>query len=127
MQPPITLNTPGIRYSFKVGDMAVHPAHGVGEVERLEDRDFGGRMTTVYVIKIRDSGLKVMVPTVGKPSVVIVNSPPEPTVNVVSSPLVNPGACCTVNVTFCSALGSSPLLAVKERAYTPPMSGSGVP
>jgi CarD family transcriptional regulator len=63
MQPPTTLNTPGIRYSFKVGDMAVHPAHGVGEVERLEDRDFGGRMTTVYVIKIRDTGLKVMVPT----------------------------------------------------------------
>jgi CarD family transcriptional regulator len=58
-----TLNTSGIRYSFKVGDMAVHPAHGVGEVERLEDRDFGGRMTTVYVIKIRDTGLKVMVPT----------------------------------------------------------------
>jgi CarD family transcriptional regulator len=57
------LNTSGIRYSFKVGDMAVHPAHGVGEVERLEDRDFGGRMTTVYVIKIRDTGLKVMVPT----------------------------------------------------------------
>src|SRR5262245_31328683 len=60
---PTTLNSSGIRYSFKVGDMAVHPAHGVGEVERLEDRDFGGRMTTVYVIKIRDSGLKVMVPT----------------------------------------------------------------
>src|SRR5262245_32975905 len=58
-----TLNTSGIRYSFKVGDMAVHPAHGVGEVERLEERDFGGRMTTVYVIKIRDTGLKVMVPT----------------------------------------------------------------
>src|SRR5688572_30506543 len=58
-----SLNTSGIRYSFKVGDMAVHPAHGVGEVERLEDRDFGGRMTTVYVIKIRDTGLKVMVPT----------------------------------------------------------------
>ena len=51
---PTTLNSSGIRYSFKVGDMAVHPAHGVGEVERLEDRDFGGRMTTVYVIKIRD-------------------------------------------------------------------------
>ncbi|HEX6272137.1 MAG TPA: CarD family transcriptional regulator [Polyangiaceae bacterium] len=63
MQPPTTLNNTGIRHSFKVGDMAVHPAHGVGEVERLEDRDFGGRMTTVYVIKIRDSGLKVMVPT----------------------------------------------------------------
>ena len=52
------------RYTFKAGDMAVHPAHGVGEVERLEERDFGGgRLTTCYVIKIKDSGLKVMVPT----------------------------------------------------------------
>ena len=50
-------------YTFKPGDMAVHPAHGVGEVERLEDRDLGGRRTTCYVIKIKDSGLKVMVPT----------------------------------------------------------------
>ena len=51
------------RYTFKAGDMAVHPAHGVGEVEQLEDRDLGGRKTTCYVIKIKDSGLKVMVPT----------------------------------------------------------------
>lgn len=43
--------------------MAVHPAHGVGEVEQLEDRDLGGRKTSCYVIKIRDTGLKVMVPT----------------------------------------------------------------
>jgi CarD family transcriptional regulator len=50
-------------YTFKAGDMAVHPAHGVGEVEQLEDRDLGGRKTTCYVIKIKDSGLKVMVPT----------------------------------------------------------------
>ena len=46
-------------YTFKAGDMAVHPAHGVGEVEQLEDRDLGGRKTTCYVIKIKDSGLKV--------------------------------------------------------------------
>ena len=51
------------RYTFKAGDMAVHPAHGVGEVTQLEDRDLGGRKTSCYVIKIKDSGLKVMVPT----------------------------------------------------------------
>jgi CarD family transcriptional regulator len=50
-------------YTFKVGDMAVHPAHGVGEVERMEERDFGGTKTACYVIKIRDTGLKVMIPT----------------------------------------------------------------
>jgi CarD family transcriptional regulator len=49
--------------SFNVGDKAVHPAHGVGEVSAVEERDFGGRRTTCYVLKILDSGLKVMVPT----------------------------------------------------------------
>lgn len=48
---------------FKVGEMAVHPAHGVGEVAQIEERDFGGRKTTCYVLKILDSGLKVMIPT----------------------------------------------------------------
>ena len=58
-----SLNTSVTRYTFKVGDMAVHPAHGVGEVERIEEKDFGGRLTACYVIRIRDTGLKVMVPT----------------------------------------------------------------
>src|SRR6187401_552542 len=57
-----TLNAPVTpHYTFKVGDMAVHPSHGVGEVERMEDRDFGGKKTACYVIKIRDTGLKVMI------------------------------------------------------------------
>jgi len=57
------LSVETIRINFKAGDMAVHPAHGVGEVQQIEDRDFGGgRKTSCYVIKIRDSGLKVMVP-----------------------------------------------------------------
>jgi CarD family transcriptional regulator len=58
------VNTEPVRaVAFKVGDMAVHPNHGVGEVAEIETRDLGGRSTTCYVIKIRDSGLKVMVPT----------------------------------------------------------------
>lgn len=49
--------------SFEVGDMAVHPAHGVGEVTGIEKRDLGGSMNLFYVMKIIDSGLKVMIPT----------------------------------------------------------------
>lgn len=48
---------------FKVGDRAVHPGHGVGEVIALEERDFGGSKHTCYVLKMMDTGLKVMVPT----------------------------------------------------------------
>jgi CarD family transcriptional regulator len=43
--------------------MAVHPAHGVGEVVAVEQRDLGGRPSAFYVLKIIDTGLKVMVPT----------------------------------------------------------------
>jgi len=49
--------------SFEVGDMAVHPAHGVGEVTGIEKRDLGGSMNLFYVMKIIDTGLKVMIPT----------------------------------------------------------------
>jgi CarD family transcriptional regulator len=57
-----SVNATASSKGFKVGEMAVHPAHGVGEVERLEERDFGGKVTSCYVIKIRDTGLKVMIP-----------------------------------------------------------------
>jgi CarD family transcriptional regulator len=42
--------------------MAVHPAHGVGEVTGIEKRDLGGSMNLFYVLKIKESGLKVMIP-----------------------------------------------------------------
>ncbi len=47
---------------FSVGDKAVHPSHGVGEVTGLEERELSGRAATIYVLKIIDTGLKVMVP-----------------------------------------------------------------
>jgi CarD family transcriptional regulator len=46
---------------FKVGDKAVHPQHGVGEVMAIETRDIAGQKTAFYVLRILDSGLKVMV------------------------------------------------------------------
>jgi CarD family transcriptional regulator len=49
--------------AFKVGDKAVHPAHGVGEVTAIEQRDIGGSKQTFYVLRILDNGMKVMVPT----------------------------------------------------------------
>ena len=48
---------------FKVGDKAVHPAHGVGEVTAIEQRDIGGSKQMFYVLRILDNGMKVMVPT----------------------------------------------------------------
>ncbi|MCA9612406.1 MAG: CarD family transcriptional regulator [Myxococcales bacterium] len=49
--------------SFNIGDKAVHPAHGVGEITRIEERDVGGTCSEFYILKIVESGMTVMVPT----------------------------------------------------------------
>jgi CarD family transcriptional regulator len=48
---------------FKVGDKAVHPAHGVGVVTGIESREIAGSKGSFYVLQILESGMKVMVPT----------------------------------------------------------------
>ena len=49
--------------AFKIGDRAVHPAHGVGELVAIEAQQLAGRPTECYVFKILGSELKVLVPT----------------------------------------------------------------
>jgi CarD family transcriptional regulator len=48
--------------AFNVGDKAVYPAHGVAEVVGLETREIGGNKTTFYILKILDTGMKIMIP-----------------------------------------------------------------
>jgi len=58
-----------MKHEFSVGDKAVYPVHGVAEVIALENRDIGGSQTAVYILKILDTGMKIMVPTVNAGSV----------------------------------------------------------
>ena len=58
-----------MKQQFTVGDKAVYPVHGVAEVVALEQRDIGGNKTNVYILKIMDTGLKIMVPTMNAGSV----------------------------------------------------------
>jgi CarD family transcriptional regulator len=46
---------------LKPGDMAVYPAHGVGEILGIEQRDAGGKTAAYYVLKIIETGSKIMV------------------------------------------------------------------
>ena len=48
--------------SFKVGDNAVYPGHGVGKVTAIETKEILGAKHTFYSINILDSGMKIMVP-----------------------------------------------------------------
>ena len=54
---------------FEVGDKAVYPVHGVAEVVALEQRDVGGNKVPVYILKVLETGLRIMVPTTNAGSV----------------------------------------------------------
>lgn len=54
---------------FNVGDMAVYPAHGVGEICNIETRKVGNIEQSFYVLKISDSSMIVMIPTSSSDSV----------------------------------------------------------
>ncbi len=48
---------------FKIGDYAVCPGHGVGQVCDIETREVGAEEKSFYIIKIVSNGMTVMVPT----------------------------------------------------------------
>ncbi|HLA27507.1 MAG TPA: CarD family transcriptional regulator [Syntrophales bacterium] len=48
---------------FKVGDLAVYPAQGVGLIEAIEYRDVMGCNQKFYIMKILGNGMKIMIPT----------------------------------------------------------------
>jgi CarD family transcriptional regulator len=48
--------------AFKVGDMAVYPAHGVGEITAIQKRSLGGKERSFYILKVVENGMKIMVP-----------------------------------------------------------------
>jgi CarD family transcriptional regulator len=47
---------------FKVGDLAVYPAHGVGVIEAIENKEVMGKKQSFYVMKIMGNGMKIMIP-----------------------------------------------------------------
>lgn len=48
---------------FKVGDMAVYPAHGVGVIEKIETQEISGCQQDFYVMRILDNDMLIMIPT----------------------------------------------------------------
>ncbi len=48
---------------FKVGDLAVYPAQGVGVIEAIESREYMGSKKLFYVMKIMSNDMKIMIPT----------------------------------------------------------------
>ena len=53
---------------LEVGDKAVHPSHGLGEVIAIEHREIGSVKGEFYIIRILDNGMRVMVPKASAPA-----------------------------------------------------------
>jgi len=48
--------------AFQVGDKVVYPNHGVGIIEQISSRTLGASVEKFYLLRIKSSSLKVMVP-----------------------------------------------------------------
>lgn len=48
---------------FKVGDLAVYPAHGVGIIQSIEKKETSSGKQIFYIIKIVETGAIIMLPT----------------------------------------------------------------
>jgi len=53
---------PDVR-EFKVGDLAVYPAHGVGRINAIETRMVNGEEHDFYMMKIIENEMTIMIPT----------------------------------------------------------------
>jgi CarD family transcriptional regulator len=48
--------------NFHIGDKVVYPNHGVGVIEQISSRSIGSTIEKYYLLNIKASSLKVMVP-----------------------------------------------------------------
>ena len=56
-------NTKPKNRKFAVGDLAVYPAHGVGEITAIETRVVNGEEHDFYIMKVLENGMVIMIPT----------------------------------------------------------------
>ncbi len=47
---------------FRVGDLAVYPAHGVGQIQAVETRVVNGEHHDFYILKVLENGMVIMIP-----------------------------------------------------------------
>ncbi|MCF8078991.1 MAG: CarD family transcriptional regulator, partial [Desulfobacterales bacterium] len=48
---------------FKIGDLAVYPAHGVGRIESIDSRVINGEPHDFYIMKVLENSMVIMIPT----------------------------------------------------------------
>jgi CarD family transcriptional regulator len=48
---------------FQIGAMAVYPAHGVGVIESIQEREVAGLLQSFYIMRLIDTDMIIMIPT----------------------------------------------------------------
>jgi CarD family transcriptional regulator len=48
---------------FQIGAMAVYPAHGVGIIESIQEREVAGFHQSFYIMRLLDTDMIIMIPT----------------------------------------------------------------
>ncbi len=56
---PVALKKP----SFKVGELVVYPAHGVGRITSIEEQEIAGAKLELYIVDFEKEKLRLKVPT----------------------------------------------------------------
>jgi CarD family transcriptional regulator, regulator of rRNA transcription len=51
------------KYAFKVNDLIVYPAHGVGRVTQIEEQEIAGSRLELYIVDFDKEKLRLKVPT----------------------------------------------------------------
>ena len=57
-----TQSTKSKNRQFQVGDLAVYPAHGVGQIQAIESRVVNGEKHDFYIMKVLENGMVIMIP-----------------------------------------------------------------
>jgi CarD family transcriptional regulator len=55
--------TPAKKASFKVGELVVYPAHGVGKITNVEEQEIAGIKLELYIVDFEKEKLRLKVPT----------------------------------------------------------------
>lgn len=48
---------------FQIGALAVYPAHGVGIIESIQEREVAGFLQRFYIMRLLDTDMIIMIPT----------------------------------------------------------------
>ncbi len=48
---------------FQLGQLAVYPAHGVGKIESVQEREVSGTPAQFYIMRLLDTDMIIMIPT----------------------------------------------------------------